>query len=284
MNTTEKYGFLKPESTDFYNVEDFNENMEKVEEALNGKADTSHGNHVPDTCQIITDWNSATKNGWYMGSNTNNQPSAEYPWWFGRVTCHNENFLIQEAWGFTGAAIPTSNILKYNRVKMNGSWSNWVDDSPKSYSKKSSILSTIAECEASTNGTDYVGATVIPELKDEMYELQTSRINTEMFYGYLMPEDGSEKIPLYCQNLVVDSIFPNNQDVVIKTFNKVANFTVKDVRFFTSNAAICWFAGTYVAPSFTAEGDNLLLRIRQTVTGADVEATCHVFVVYSKLD
>lgn len=34
MKTTEKYGFNKPENTDFYNIEDQNENWDKVDELL----------------------------------------------------------------------------------------------------------------------------------------------------------------------------------------------------------------------------------------------------------
>lgn len=35
MQTTENYGLKKPESTDQYNIEDFNENMEIIDEAMN---------------------------------------------------------------------------------------------------------------------------------------------------------------------------------------------------------------------------------------------------------
>ena len=34
MKTTDNYGLKKPESTDFYNVEDQNENMEIIDSAL----------------------------------------------------------------------------------------------------------------------------------------------------------------------------------------------------------------------------------------------------------
>ncbi len=35
MKYTENYGLKKPETTDFYNVDDFNENMDKIEEEFN---------------------------------------------------------------------------------------------------------------------------------------------------------------------------------------------------------------------------------------------------------
>lgn len=43
---------------------------------IDGKANASHGTHIPSTCTSITDWNNATTNGWYMGSNISNQPVA----------------------------------------------------------------------------------------------------------------------------------------------------------------------------------------------------------------
>ena len=37
-----------------------------------GAAAASHGRHILDACETITDWNNATKNGWYMGNNATN--------------------------------------------------------------------------------------------------------------------------------------------------------------------------------------------------------------------
>jgi predicted transcriptional regulator len=45
MNVTENYGLKKPAETDFYNVEDFNENMDKIDEELqeiNKRVDASN--------------------------------------------------------------------------------------------------------------------------------------------------------------------------------------------------------------------------------------------------
>ena len=90
-----------------------------------GAAASSHGKHVPDTCTTITDWNSATTTGWYMGNNATNSPTAN-TWYFGEVITHNTNYVVQEVYQFT-ASTDAKAIPKYIRAKMNGTWGAWTN-------------------------------------------------------------------------------------------------------------------------------------------------------------
>ena len=90
-----------------------------------GAAPASHGRHMPDTCETITDWNNATKNGWYMGNNATNSPTAN-AWYFGEVIAHNANYVVQTVYQFT-ASTDAKAIPKYIRAKMNGTWGAWTN-------------------------------------------------------------------------------------------------------------------------------------------------------------
>ena len=94
-----------------------------IKAALDGKANSSHGTHVPSTCTTISDWNDATSNGWYMASGATNGPVAS-TWFMGYVLVHNSSYVIQELYGFTSSSDAYS-IPKYMRVKLNGTWGDW---------------------------------------------------------------------------------------------------------------------------------------------------------------
>lgn len=79
---------------------------------------------VAATAKTITDWNSATTTGWYMGSSATNAPSTA--WWIGRVTAHNTNYVIQEVWQFTKSSDVRA-VPHYKRMKTNGTWGSWYD-------------------------------------------------------------------------------------------------------------------------------------------------------------
>jgi len=85
----------------------------------------NHGTHVPDYCTTITDWNSATKNGWFMASGAKNSPT-ENAWYFGRVVAHNAKYLIQEVWQFT-ASSDAKAVPHYIRAQNNGTWGAWTN-------------------------------------------------------------------------------------------------------------------------------------------------------------
>lgn len=75
-------------------------------------------------CKTITDWNSATTNGWYMGSSVENAPSTA--WWFGRVVAHNNKYCMQEVWQFT-ASTNGHKVPHKMRMYVNEVWGDWVD-------------------------------------------------------------------------------------------------------------------------------------------------------------
>lgn len=75
-------------------------------------------------CKSITDWNSATTNGWYMGSSVTNAPSTA--WWFGRVVAHNNKYCMQEVWQFT-ASTNGHKVPHKMRMFVNDVWGDWVD-------------------------------------------------------------------------------------------------------------------------------------------------------------
>ena len=96
-----------------------------IKSALDGKANSSHGRHVPDACATITDWNSATTNGWYMANNAANAPTTGV-WYFGEVIAHNTNYVFQTVYQFN-ASSDAKGIPKYIRAKMNGTWGAWTN-------------------------------------------------------------------------------------------------------------------------------------------------------------
>lgn len=74
------------------------------------------------TCQTITDANTATANGWYMGSTMANAPSTS--WWIIETIAHIEAlWLIQTAYPFTAITATSGGIQR--RVRTNGTWGAW---------------------------------------------------------------------------------------------------------------------------------------------------------------
>jgi len=76
----------------------------------------------PGECNQITDWNLATQNGMYMGSNVANAPSTD--WWMGITISHNDKYIVQKVIGVT-------NGQEFERQKYNGEWENWIETSPR---------------------------------------------------------------------------------------------------------------------------------------------------------
>ena len=90
-----------------------------------GAAAINHGRHIPNTCQSITDWNSAVTNGWYMANNATNAPTAN-TWYFGEVIAHSSNYVLQTVYAFTKNT-DAKLINKYIRARMNGTWGAWAE-------------------------------------------------------------------------------------------------------------------------------------------------------------
>lgn len=73
--------------------------------------------------RIVTDWNSAVNNGWYMAAGAANAPAAVGgSWLIGTVTQHNSLWIQQEVWQFTAGP----EVTRYRRHMLNGGWSAWT--------------------------------------------------------------------------------------------------------------------------------------------------------------
>lgn len=70
----------------------------------------------------ITDWNNATENGWFMGSEADNAPGAG--WWLGIVEVHNANWVTQTVHQFSGSD-GSADTKTWRRSKDNGVWQSW---------------------------------------------------------------------------------------------------------------------------------------------------------------
>ena len=66
------------------------------------------------------DWNNYINTGMYMGSNLLNSPSGGNPWKHIQVFKHNDNWVVQVAYDFSGQILSV-------RSKTNGIWNNWIE-------------------------------------------------------------------------------------------------------------------------------------------------------------
>lgn len=66
------------------------------------------------------DWNNYINTGIYMGYNLLNSPSGGNPWRHIQVFKHNDNWVVQVAYDFSGQFLSV-------RSKTNGIWNNWVE-------------------------------------------------------------------------------------------------------------------------------------------------------------
>ncbi|HFZ6679534.1 TPA: DUF859 domain-containing protein [Streptococcus agalactiae] len=77
--------------------------------------------------QARGDWNDYTQTGFYMGATMTNAPSGGFPWKFVQVMKHNDLWITQVAYDFTGR-------FTSFRAKNNGTWQPWrtmvIDDHP----------------------------------------------------------------------------------------------------------------------------------------------------------
>lgn len=74
------------------------------------------------------DWNNYTDSGQYMGYNLSNSPTGGNPWKHVQVFKHNDNWVVQVAYDFSGQFLTV-------RAKSNGNWTRWVE-----YAKKDEVL------------------------------------------------------------------------------------------------------------------------------------------------
>lgn len=74
------------------------------------------------------DWNNYTDSGQYMGYNLSNSPTGGNPWKHVQVFKHNDKWVVQVAYDFSGQFLTV-------RAKRNGNWTRWVE-----YAKKDEVL------------------------------------------------------------------------------------------------------------------------------------------------
>lgn len=72
-------------------------------------------------CKIITDWDDAITNGWYMADSATSAPTTG--WFIGEVVVHNSLYVTQTIHGFTTDA--SNNSMRYRRSMNNGVWQSW---------------------------------------------------------------------------------------------------------------------------------------------------------------
>ena len=75
-----------------------------------------------------SDWNNYTDSGQYMGLNLLNSPPGGNSWKHVQVFKHNDNWVVQVAYDFSGQFLSV-------RAKSNGNWTRWVE-----YAKKDEVL------------------------------------------------------------------------------------------------------------------------------------------------
>ena len=75
------------------------------------------------------DWNNYTDSGQYMGYNLSNSPQGGNGWKHVQVFKHNDNWVVQVAYDFSGQFLTV-------RAKTNGNWTPWVE-----YARKDEVLS-----------------------------------------------------------------------------------------------------------------------------------------------
>lgn len=82
-----------------------------------------------DTSKTIADWNAATSNGFFMGSDAAHAPTSG--WMLGQVNVHNTGWVTQEVWAFTSGTSPQERWTR-NSLGSNANWTAWRRvDNPK---------------------------------------------------------------------------------------------------------------------------------------------------------
>lgn len=81
---------------------------------------------LSDVCKLITDWNDARTNGWYMGQNALNQPNSGISWHYGFVIAHRPSYARQIVYSFAdGESVDIHTYKRYERIIQNNKWGPW---------------------------------------------------------------------------------------------------------------------------------------------------------------
>lgn len=113
-----------------------------------------------DFCTTVTDWNSATKNGWYMASNATNAPVSNGGWFYGFVVAHLDTYCRQILWHFaTDGTVNGTNCDRYERVKHNGTWGSWINTSVRVAVPSSAKFTDTTYADATTSAHGLMSST-----------------------------------------------------------------------------------------------------------------------------
>lgn len=123
MKYTDKYKLKKPEATDSYNIEDFNENAEAIDKALTEKAPAGFG--LGTMCKSVNSIFDIKSNGWWLTQGD----TPDGGWWLclsftaNNTADNNPETIVIQAKSVTGN-------MSARRSKTNGVWQPWEWDNP----------------------------------------------------------------------------------------------------------------------------------------------------------
>lgn len=215
-------------------------NVTGLQGILDGKAPSSHGKHIPDTCTSISDWNNAVTNGWYMGNNATNAPVAS-AWFYGEVIAHNTSYVRQIVYKFaTDTNIAGTNNDRYERVRQNETWGSWINTSVRvavpANAKFTDTVRGVQNNLTSTSTTDALTAAQGKVLKDLV--------------------DGKAPASHTHSNYVNQNAFSN---VVVGTTTMAAD---------TTTDTLTLVAGSNVTLTPDATNDKITIAAKDTTYGA----------------
>lgn len=215
-------------------------NVTGLQGILDGKAPSSHGKHIPNTCTSISDWNNAVTNGWYMGNNATNAPVAS-AWFYGEVIAHNTSYVRQIVYRFaTDTNIAGTNNDRYERVQQNGTWGSWINTSVRvavpANAKFTDTVRGVQNNLTSTSTTDALTAAQGKVLKDLV--------------------DGKAPASHTHSNYVNQNAFSN---VVVGTTTMAAD---------TATDTLTLVAGSNVTLTPDATNDKITIAAKDTTYGA----------------
>lgn len=77
-------------------------------------------------CIGISDWNNATKCGFYYGTGASNSPIAN-KWFYGVTIAFSSEYIHQSVYQFAVSSdLNAEGTMRYERVKHNGTWGEWT--------------------------------------------------------------------------------------------------------------------------------------------------------------
>lgn len=92
-------------------------------------------------CTEITDWNEATKNGWYWGASAENQPNGLRDVYMGYVIAA-ENWVRQIAYCVGGIAttFKSEDMARFERLYNYNTWSDWIQAGPVFFNQGTKVI------------------------------------------------------------------------------------------------------------------------------------------------